>query len=254
MTTKDDRSRDLHASDLDAALKIIDDDNLPKLRSLMEHLRTQRLAAPLFQFFINGLLLYAVELISPDCLEYLAEEFGGDIHYLKPDNPNTTLALAIHSRDRQIRTRMFKSLMSLATDDALDERSPQWSAALKTSLFVGDVQIIQELASFIGARRFSEWLPLVRSGTADAWVLAARNGNPEMIPILMAVPEMSARFEEATLQEGHTFADLAASYGHARFAQDVLSIASAKREQQMIGDACGSSELAARGFPPNRRM
>lgn len=253
MTTQNYRSRDLHASDLDAALKIIDDDNQPKLRSLMERLRTQRLPAPFFRSVINGLLLHAVELISPECLAYLAEEFG-DIHYSKPDNPNTTLALAIHSREPHIRARMFKSLMSLATDDALDESAPQWSAALKTSLFVGDVQIIQELASFIGARRFSEWLPLVRSGTADAWFLAARNGNPEMIPILMAVPEMSARFDEATLLEGHMLADLAESYGHARFAQDVLSIASAKREQHTIGDACCSSELAARGFSPNRRM
>lgn len=243
--------------DWNAAQEIIDDDNLPKLRPLMERLSRQRLPAPVFRSFVSGLLFHAVQLVSPECLEYLAEEFGGDIHYShysNPHNPNTTLALAIHSREPQIRVRMFKSLMSLATDDALDERAAQWTSALKTSLFVGDVQIIQELAAFIGSRRFPEWLPLVRSSTSDAWVLAARNGNPEMIPILMAVPEMSARFEEATLPEGHALANLAASYGHDRFAQDILSIASAQREQQMIGDACGSSELAARGYSPNRRI
>lgn len=243
-----------HSQAWDEILASIDDDSRRSLRLRMERLKCQRRDGAVPQQLIDGALFSAAELRSPKCLAYLAQEFGGDIHHSPAGEGRSALDHAIYCPDPPLRARMFKILMGLARADSLAELSQHWISALRASLHVGDVEIMRHLSSFIGARRFSQWLPLVRMDRADAWIIAARSGNPELIGILMGEPEMRARFDLGILPEGHFLADLSERLGHASFARDVRGIAAAKREQQAIGDACGSAPLLGRGPSPNRRM
>lgn len=247
-----------HDTDLNskwtAARTAIEDDNLPMLRELMGALEKELAADPLFQRLANNLLLSATTFVSPDCLVCLVEEFGCDIHHSSASLSRGALALAIHWSDPHIRARAFNAMMASAKKEMLDAQESGWTAALKTALFVGDVEIMRSLASFIGGERFSEWVPKIRSGSADAWALAARNGKLEMIDILMAIPEMSARFDMGMAFGGHSLAYAADEFRHTSFAREIRAIAVSRHEQGLIEDACHPPRPATQAAMASRRM
>lgn len=202
---------------------------------------------------LSYLLRSAARGDSDKCVQYLASELGGDIHHAANDQAATTLALAIYCNAKNRRVAMFKALMGLADANTIDELSASWTMALRAALRIGDDEILCDLAAFIGSRRFAEWIcSISEDGGRDAWHFAVYGGNIKSVNILLAIPEMKARFEQARTPNGHRLAEFASKVGMLDIARDLLRLAAADSERESLANACPPVKDDLRG--PALRM
>lgn len=202
---------------------------------------------------LSYLLRSAARGDSDKCVQYLASELGGDIHHATNDQAATTLALAIYCNAKNRRVAMFKALMGLADANTIDELSASWTMALRAALRIGDDEILSDLAAFIGPRRFAEWIcSISEDGGLDAWRFAAYGGNFKNVGILLAIPEMKARFEQARAPNGHGLAEFARKIGMFDFARDLLCLVAVDLERQSLENSCPAAKDDPRG--PSLRM
>lgn len=233
-------------------LQWVQSDNLAELRDFINCNSPTKFNNELHKRRLNDLLRAAANRDCENCVQYLAQELGGDIHHVEHNQTATTLVLAIYCKDKKRRAGMFKALMGLADSNTLDERAPEWTRALRATLLIGDDEIFGDLAAFIGPRRLSEWLDCISDPDGDdAWRLAALGGNIKMASILLAIPAMRARFDEARSPSGHDLANFAHDAGQFDFARDLLCLVAAERDQEALENACPAAK-AGRG--PNGRI
>lgn len=224
-------------------------DKLPELRDFINSNDPTKSKSPLHQRRLNSLLSAAACSDSEKCMQYLAQALGGDIHHVEAPYEATTLALAIYCSDNNRRACMFTALMNLADANTLDELAPKWIMALRSALWMGDDLILGELARFIGPRRFADWTAAISElDGGDAWHVVARGGNMKIVSILLAIPEMRARFEKARSPKGHDLARLAHEAGKAEFAQSLLCLVAADRDRAALEDACPAAKAGSRGL------
>lgn len=235
------------------ALNWVQSDQLSPLRDFINSYRATKSKDEGHLLRLSYLLGLAAHCDSEKCLQYLASDLGGDIHHAGGGQAATTLALAIYCSEKKRRIGMFKSLMGLADANTLDELSVSWTMALRAALRIGDDEILCDLAAFIGSRRFAEWIcSISEDGGRDAWHFAVYGGNIKNVNILLAIPEMKARFEQARTPNGHRLAEFASKVGMLDIARDLLRLAAADSERESLANACPPVKDDLRG--PALRM
>lgn len=234
-------------------LQWVQSDNLAELRDFINCNSPTKFNNELHNRRLNDLLRAAANGDCENCVRYLAETFGGDIHHVENNQTTTTLVLAIYSNDKKRRAGMFKALMSLADPNTIDERAPEWTSALRATLRIGDDEILGDLAAFIGPRRLAEWIEAISGPDGfDAWRLVALGGCIKVAGALLAIPAMRTRFDEGRSPSGHDLANFANDAGQFDFARDLLSLVAAERDQEALEDACPAAKAGNRG--PNGRI
>lgn len=230
------------------ALYAIKRKSLLGLRIFMEGPNAPSAENPRHAQCVDFLLHQAAREDSAECVQYLAKEFGGEIHAAADSSLPTTLVQAIHCHEEEGRALMFNALMTLARSERVEEDELPWTSALRAAALAGDAVVFKHIGWFIGPQRFAKWTArILDSDGEDGWMIAARGGDPRIVAILMEMPEMRSALAQGNFTKGTEVADFAESQHSTAFAREIRGMVAAEREREQIEKSMAGAQVPSGG-------